>query len=101
MQDEAAVTALLQTWQPQVMLVGMGSPRQEQWIARHQALCPTAVWMGIGGSVDIWAGIKQRAPRWLRTIHCEWLYRLYQEPWRWRRMLVLPQFAWLVLWSRS
>ncbi len=98
---EVVIANLLQTWQPQVVLVGMGSPRQEQWIASHQALCPAAVWMGIGGSVDIWSGVKQRAPRWLRAIHCEWLYRLYQEPWRWRRMLVLPQFAWLVLWSRS
>ncbi|MEM9567723.1 MAG: WecB/TagA/CpsF family glycosyltransferase, partial [Cyanobacteria bacterium P01_E01_bin.34] len=38
-----------------------------------------------------------RAPQWMREHHLEWLYRLYREPWRWRRMLALPQFAWCVL----
>jgi N-acetylglucosaminyldiphosphoundecaprenol N-acetyl-beta-D-mannosaminyltransferase len=47
----------------------------------------------LGGSFDIWAGIKSRAPGWLRDNHLEWLYRLYQEPWRWRRMMALPHFA--------
>ena len=79
---------------PQVILVGMGVPRQEFWIAEHRHLCPQAVWIGVGGSFDIWAGEKTRAPEWLRNNHLEWVYRLYKEPWRWRRMLALPQFAW-------
>jgi N-acetylglucosaminyldiphosphoundecaprenol N-acetyl-beta-D-mannosaminyltransferase len=79
---------------PQVILVGMGVPRQEFWIAEHRHLCPGAVWIGVGGSFDIWAGEKERAPEWLRNNHLEWVYRLYKEPWRWRRMLALPQFAW-------
>ena len=79
--------------QPKLILVGLGVPRQEFWIKQHRALCPEAIWIGVGGSFDIWAGIKTRAPLWLRNNHLEWLYRLYQEPWRWRRMLSLPQFA--------
>lgn len=79
--------------QPQLIFVGLGVPRQELWIAENRALCPQATWIGVGGSFDIWAGIKSRAPGWLANNHLEWLYRLYQEPWRWRRMLALPVFA--------
>jgi N-acetylglucosaminyldiphosphoundecaprenol N-acetyl-beta-D-mannosaminyltransferase len=80
--------------QPQLILVGLGVPRQEFWIQKQRHLCPQAIWIGVGGSFDIWSGAKQRAPAWLRENNLEWLYRLYQEPWRWQRMLVLPQFFW-------
>ncbi len=82
----------LESTQPRLILVGLGVPRQEFWIQQHRHLCPNATWIGVGGSFDIWSGMKNRAPKWLRENHLEWLYRLYQEPWRWRRMLVLPQF---------
>jgi N-acetylglucosaminyldiphosphoundecaprenol N-acetyl-beta-D-mannosaminyltransferase len=84
----------LRTLKPQIICVGLGVPRQEYWIAKHRHILPEAVWIGVGGSFDIWADRKQRAPAWLADNHLEWLYRLYQEPWRWRRMLALPQFAW-------
>lgn len=83
----------LKQLQPQLIFVGLGVPRQELWIAQHRFLCPQATWIGVGGSFDIWTGIKSRAPTWLADNHLEWLYRLYQEPWRWRRMLALPKFA--------
>lgn len=82
----------LQTAQPQVIFVGMGVPRQEMWIQKYRHLCPDSVWIGVGGSFDIWSGVKTRAPSWLRENNLEWSYRLYQEPYRWRRMLALPQF---------
>ncbi|MEM9539096.1 MAG: WecB/TagA/CpsF family glycosyltransferase [Cyanobacteria bacterium P01_E01_bin.42] len=84
----------LQETQPKLIFVGLGVPRQEYWIAENRHLCPQAIWIGVGGSFDIWAGVKSRAPLWLRENNLEWFYRLYQEPWRWRRMLVLPHFAW-------
>jgi N-acetylglucosaminyldiphosphoundecaprenol N-acetyl-beta-D-mannosaminyltransferase len=87
----------LQRRQPAIILVGLGVPRQELWIAENRYLCPQSVWIGVGGSFDIWAGTKTRAPSWLRNHHLEWVYRLYQEPWRWRRMLALPKFAWRAL----
>jgi N-acetylglucosaminyldiphosphoundecaprenol N-acetyl-beta-D-mannosaminyltransferase len=93
-ETEAAFLDTLVTLQPRVILVGLGVPRQELWISQHRHLCPDAVWVGVGGSFDIWAGTKQRAPTWFTDNHLEWLYRLYQEPWRWRRMLALPKFAW-------
>lgn len=93
-EEQAAFDQQLQHLQPALILVGLGVPRQEFWVADHRHLCPHAIWIGVGGSFDIWAGTKERAPKFFRDNHLEWLYRLYQEPWRWRRMLALPQFAW-------
>lgn len=88
--------------QPGLILVGLGVPRQEFWIAEHRHLCPNSIWIGVGGSFDIWAGTKIRAPKFFRKNHLEWLYRLYQEPWRWKRMLALPHFAWRsLLWRMT
>lgn len=95
--EEEELRQTLTKLQPQLIFVGLGVPRQELWIAQHRFLCPQAVWIGVGGSFDIWAGIKSRAPAWLADNHLEWLYRLSQEPWRWRRMLALPKFAWKAL----
>jgi N-acetylglucosaminyldiphosphoundecaprenol N-acetyl-beta-D-mannosaminyltransferase len=92
-QDTEKIQKTLQELQPKLILVGLGVPRQELWIKNHRSLCSNATWIGVGGSFDIWSGQKKRAPAWFCEHHLEWLYRLYQEPWRWRRMLVLPQFA--------
>ncbi|NJK59844.1 MAG: WecB/TagA/CpsF family glycosyltransferase [Oscillatoriales cyanobacterium SM2_1_8] len=96
---EAEMLTHLQAAQPAVVLVGLGAPRQELWIAQHRALCPGAVWVGVGGSFDVWSGEKPRAPQWMQQNHLEWLFRLYCEPSRWRRMLSLPQFLWQSVWE--
>ncbi|MEN9218804.1 MAG: WecB/TagA/CpsF family glycosyltransferase [Gloeomargarita sp. DG_2_bins_126] len=95
--EEAALLGQLERQQPRLILVALGVPRQELWIHRHRHLCPQSVWVGVGGSFDIWAGVKVRAPVWIRRLYLEWAFRLYQEPWRWRRMLALPRFAGQVL----
>ncbi len=92
-EERSELCQKLQRLQPRLILVGLGVPRQEFWIAEHRHLCPDSIWIGVGGSFDIWSGVKTRAPKWLRNNSLEWIYRLYQEPWRWRRMLALPQFA--------
>ena len=92
-EEEQQLLQTLTQLQPQVIFVGLGVPRQELWIAQHRYLCPHSIWVGVGGSFDIWSGRKTRAPGWLANNNLEWLYRLYQEPWRWRRMLALPEFA--------
>ncbi|WP_019502301.1 WecB/TagA/CpsF family glycosyltransferase [Pseudanabaena sp. PCC 6802] len=94
--EEEIILSQLQTIQPDLILVGLGVPRQEFWIQSQRSLCPHATWIGVGGSFDVWSGTKTRAPKWLRDNHLEWVYRLYQEPWRWRRMLALPYFVWCV-----
>lgn len=91
--EEQQLKETLENLQPRLILVGLGVPRQELWIAKHRHLCPNSIWIGVGGSFDIWAGVKKRAPAWFGDNHLEWLYRLSQEPWRWRRMMALPQFA--------
>ncbi|WP_050757095.1 WecB/TagA/CpsF family glycosyltransferase [Cyanobium sp. PCC 7001] len=91
-----ALEAELLATAPDLVLVALGVPRQELWI-QQLAGRRTGLWMGVGGSFDVWAGVKKRAPRWMGALQIEWLYRLIQEPSRWRRMLALPAFAWRVL----
>ena len=81
---------------PDLTLVALGVPRQELWIQALPHPLP-GLWMGVGGSFDVWAGSKKRAPLWMGRLHLEWLYRLIQEPTRWRRMLALPAFVRAVL----
>ncbi len=83
--------------EPQLLFVALGAPRQEQWINKYQPKMGVPVAMGVGGSFDVISGRKQRAPEWTQRLRIEWLYRLVKEPSRWKRQLVLPKFAWLVL----
>jgi N-acetylglucosaminyldiphosphoundecaprenol N-acetyl-beta-D-mannosaminyltransferase len=99
-EQQVELQQTLQSLQPSAVFVGLGVPRQEFWIAEHRHLCPQSIWIGVGGSFDIWSGEKSRAPGWLRNNHLEWVYRLYQEPWRWYRMLALPKFAWKAILSQ-
>jgi N-acetylglucosaminyldiphosphoundecaprenol N-acetyl-beta-D-mannosaminyltransferase len=99
--EETELCQELSQQQPRLILVGLGAPRQEIWIAQNRHLCPQGIWIGVGGAFDIWGGAKSRAPAWFCEHNLEWLYRLYQEPSRWRRMLVLPSFAWQVFLNRN
>ena len=80
---------------PTVLLVAYGHPAQDLWIARNQPLLRVPVAIGVGGVFDYLAGETPRAPRWMRQIGLEWLYRLIRQPQRWRRILVaVPRFLW-------
>jgi N-acetylglucosaminyldiphosphoundecaprenol N-acetyl-beta-D-mannosaminyltransferase len=79
-----------------LLFVGLGSPRQELWLAQHLRETGCGAGIGIGGTLDVLGGRIERAPRLFQTLGLEWLYRLVQEPQRWRRQLALPQFVWLV-----
>ncbi|HEY9900133.1 MAG TPA: WecB/TagA/CpsF family glycosyltransferase [Pantanalinema sp.] len=97
-EEEGAIFEEIRAARPDVLLVALGVPRQEKWIQEHQALLGVPVAMGVGGSFDVLADRVKRAPLAFRRLHLEWLFRLIQEPWRWRRMsATLPRFAWLVL----
>jgi N-acetylglucosaminyldiphosphoundecaprenol N-acetyl-beta-D-mannosaminyltransferase len=87
-----------------VLLVAFGHPQQDLWIARHrEALARRGILVaiGVGGTFDYLSGRVPRAPRWLRRVGLEWLYRLARQPSRWRRQLALPAFALLVLRERA
>ncbi|NHM26912.1 WecB/TagA/CpsF family glycosyltransferase [Desulfofundulus sp. TPOSR] len=85
---------------PDLLFVALGAPKQEKFIARHKQALGVPVAMGVGGSFDVIAGRVARAPVWMQRLHLEWLGRLLREPRRWRRMLVLPRFAWLA-WRKA
>ncbi len=97
---QAKLLEKIQTTQPKIILVALGVPRQDVWIRDHFHLCPEAIWVGVGGSFDVWSGVKTRAPAFFRKLNLEWLYRIAQEPSRWRRSLALPQFALLAVGER-
>ena len=92
-QQQTQLLHQIQTTQPKIILVALGMPRQEIWIRDNFHLCPQAIWIGVGGSFDVWSGSKNRAPQYIRNLDLEWMYRIAQEPSRWRRALALPQFA--------
>lgn len=86
---------------PDLWLVGLGQPRQEQFIMDSLASLPPCVAIGVGGSIDVWGGTVKRAPALFQRLNIEWLYRLLRQPSRWKRQLALPRFAWHVLKARG
>ncbi|NLX05297.1 MAG: WecB/TagA/CpsF family glycosyltransferase [Phycisphaerae bacterium] len=78
---------------PDLLFVAMGSPKQEYWIHRHRGQLEVPFCMGVGGTFDVLSGKVKRAPRFFRKTGTEFLYRLIQEPKRWRRQVLLPLFA--------
>lgn len=95
--EDAAVVKQIREAAPQLLFAALGAPKQERWIDAYIDDIGPVVAMGVGGSFDVIAGRVVRAPRWMQRLRIEWLGRLFKEPSRWRRMLVLPRFAWLVL----
>ncbi len=83
-----------------LLFVAYGAPKQDKWIARNRENLPTVrVAIGVGGALDFVTGKAVRAPARIQNLGLEWLHRLFQEPWRWRRMLALPRFALKILFS--
>lgn len=82
---------------PDLLFVCLGFPKQEQWIDAHRDILCAKVCMGIGGSLDVFAGTVKRAPEGFQKLGLEWLYRLLKQPSRAGRMLALPKFGFTVL----
>ncbi len=100
-EEEDAIVERVNAVQPDLLLVAYGAPEQDKWIARNTPRLKVAMAMGVGGSLDFVAGRVPRAPEWMRQYGLEWLFRLYKQPWRIRRMLRLPWFVLLVLIRRE
>ena len=99
-EHEAEISSAIYRSRADVLLVAYPHALQEKWIARNLARTGAAVALGVGGAFDFCVGVQRRAPLWMQRAGLEWLYRLVRQPWRWRRMLALPQAAWLVFWER-
>ncbi len=82
---------------PDLLFVALGAPKQEFWIKQYIKELNVPVSIGVGGSFDVVAGIKERAPEWMIKANLEWLYRLLKEPSRFKRQLALPKFVVRVL----
>lgn len=95
-EEEDAIIERVRAAEPDLLLVAYGVPAEERWIARHRRRLGVPVMIGVGGTFDFVAGVTRRAPKWMRRWGLEWLYRLFQEPRRWRRQLALPKFLALV-----
>jgi N-acetylglucosaminyldiphosphoundecaprenol N-acetyl-beta-D-mannosaminyltransferase len=95
--SDAETVALIQSHKPHVLLVAYGAPNQELWIRRMSERVGVAVAIGVGGSFDYLTGRVPRAPAWMRRAGLEWTFRLIRQPWRIKRMAVLPVYAWRVL----
>lgn len=94
--EEPALRQRIQAARPDVLLVGMGTPQQERWIARHREALGVPIICAVGAALAYEAGSFPRAPVWMRRVGLEWLFRLGCEPQRlWRRYLLgHPQFLW-------
>ena len=93
----AAVVRQIQESKPDVLFVAMGIPLQEKFIAKHLDELGVPVALGVGGSFDVYAGKFNRAPVAVQRIGLEWLYRVWIEPSRWKRMSYVPKFMLVAL----
>jgi len=97
--ENAAIVERVNAARPDVLLLGLGAPKQELWIAKHRDRLQTKVALCIGATIDFLAGEKARAPRWMQCFGLEWLHRVASEPRRLfkryaRDAIVFPQLVW-------
>lgn len=98
--DDDAIVSAIRGSGAGLLFVGLGSPRQERWLAEHLRATGCGAGIGVGGSFDVLSGRVSRAPLAWQRAGLEWLYRLLREPRRWRRQLALPYFVLLVILER-
>jgi len=94
--EESDIIEAINSSNADVLLVALGAPRQEKWIYKNKDKLNVKICIGVGGTFDVLSGKAQRAPLFFQKNGLEWLYRLYKEPWRFKRMLDLPRFILLV-----
>jgi N-acetylglucosaminyldiphosphoundecaprenol N-acetyl-beta-D-mannosaminyltransferase len=98
-QEDAAAIGAINAAAPDFLWVGLGSPKQELWLADHRDRLSVPAMLAVGAAFNFHSGAVRRAPRWMRRAGLEWLYRLLQEPRRlWRRYAFTnARFAEMVL----
>ena len=96
-EDTDEICAAIRRAETDILFVGLGVPKQEYWLEEYLGKTGAVVGMGIGGSMDVISGRLTRAPKIWQKVGMEWLYRVIQEPWRWRRLTKLPLFVWYLV----
>ena len=95
--DELSVIKKINLLKPDILLVGLGAPKQEKFIFKYKELISAKIFIGIGGSFDVMSGKVKRAPKIFIDLNLEWLYRFIKQPKRFFRLLALPKFLIKVL----
>ena len=96
-EDEPEIIQGIKEAKPDILLAALGVPKQEKWLAAHKDELGVPVSIGVGGTLDVMAGVMKRAPRWMQEAKLEWLFRGMLQPKRAGRLAVLPKFVWKVL----
>jgi N-acetylglucosaminyldiphosphoundecaprenol N-acetyl-beta-D-mannosaminyltransferase len=98
-EEDLALVRRINEAQPDIVWVGLSTPKQERWMWEHRGRLKAPVFIGVGAAFDFHAGLKRQAPRWMQRNGLEWVFRLLTEPRRlWRRYLRNnPVFVWLTL----
>jgi len=85
--DDIGIFARISQCQPNILLVALGAPKQEKWIAQNLAMIPSVkVAIGVGSAFNLLSGQIKRAPKIFQALGLEWLWRLFLEPRRWRKV---------------
>ena len=96
--DDEDIIKELKVRQPRLVLCALGSPKQEEFILKAKQVLPNSLFIGVGGSFDVWSGVVERAPEIYQKLGLEWLYRTVKEPKRFKRIFpTLPLFVLSVL----
>lgn len=90
--EQNDISEEIKSFQPDIVFVALGVPRQEKWISENIDKFPFGIFIGVGGSFDVIAGTVKRAPKMWQKMHLEWFYRLLKQPSRFGRMLSIPRF---------
>jgi N-acetylglucosaminyldiphosphoundecaprenol N-acetyl-beta-D-mannosaminyltransferase len=101
--EEEAMIERIAEARPDIVWVGLSTPKQERWMARYVGRLPVPVMIGVGAAFDMHAGVKKQAPRWMQRSGLEWLFRLASEPRRLgaRYLINNPWFVWRLLLQSS
>lgn len=95
-EEEKEIFSIVAAYKPHLIFVAFGSPSQELWIERHKKEFTGSVIMGVGGAFDYLSGNIARPPIFIQKLGLEWLYRLFRQPWRWKRQMRLIKFIKLI-----
>ncbi|MEE1307790.1 MAG: WecB/TagA/CpsF family glycosyltransferase [Anaerovibrio sp.] len=99
--DEPGIIAEIKAARPDILLAALGVPKQEKWLKKHMQELQVPVSIGVGGTLDVMAGVMERAPLWMQKAKLEWLFRGLKQPSRAGRLLALPKFVLKVVASKK
>jgi N-acetylglucosaminyldiphosphoundecaprenol N-acetyl-beta-D-mannosaminyltransferase len=90
--ENKRIIATIKRKNPDIVLVGLGFPKQEKWISENSENFNKGIFIGLGGCFNVWAGVAKRAPKIWRDLNMEWLYRVFKQPSRAKRIIAIPIF---------